>query len=304
MGDISIDVGELSKPATVLINKISNAVGILYEPRRIKQKAKAEVEAQETKVLGSLKIQDIIEQRALIRLVTEEVKNQENIESITSKALTSLDADAKPDEIEDDWLRNFFSKCKLISDDEMQTIWSKILAGEANNSGTFSKRTIEFLSMMDKSDAVLFDNFSKFCWYRCSKCSLPLIFDYSSDDNLYKKFDISYHTLNHLSMIGLINFENLGLEQSFNSDDKTLELNYYGRILILDIQDNKKLNVGFVSLMKVGSDLMSVLHPMISSDTLASQYYNEYYHSVVNNLYHQGIVLSEPLENKMKLKNI
>ena len=38
-GNVIIELGKLSEPATVLIEKISNATGILYEPKRIIKKA-------------------------------------------------------------------------------------------------------------------------------------------------------------------------------------------------------------------------------------------------------------------------
>jgi len=43
-GTSLINLGDLSKPATVLIEKISAAVGALYEPRHIKRVAQAEAE--------------------------------------------------------------------------------------------------------------------------------------------------------------------------------------------------------------------------------------------------------------------
>ncbi len=51
-GNSLINLGDLSKPATILIKKISNAVGILYEPRRIKNTAKAEAEADKLNDYG------------------------------------------------------------------------------------------------------------------------------------------------------------------------------------------------------------------------------------------------------------
>jgi len=119
-----------------------------------------------------LEIEDI-QKRALYRLAIEEIKKQENIESITEKSFSSL---------EDDWLSNFFDKCKLISDNEMQTLLAQILAGESNTPGTFSKRTIEFISILDKSDALLFDNFLKYCWFIGGY--QPLIIDYN-DNQIY-----------------------------------------------------------------------------------------------------------------------
>lgn len=51
-GKSLIDLGDLSKPATVLVEKVCNAVGILYEPRRIRQRAKAEADAARTTALA------------------------------------------------------------------------------------------------------------------------------------------------------------------------------------------------------------------------------------------------------------
>jgi hypothetical protein len=43
-GNSIINLGDLTKPATTLIEKISDAVGVLYQPRQIKRLAKAESE--------------------------------------------------------------------------------------------------------------------------------------------------------------------------------------------------------------------------------------------------------------------
>lgn len=292
-----INIGELSKPATVLVEKISNAVGILYEPRRIKQKAIAEAEASKTKALMDLEIEDI-QKRALNRLVSEEIRKQENIESITEKSFASLEENATPEKIEDDWLSNFFDKCKLISDDEMQNLWAQILAGESNTPGKFSKRTIEFMSTLDKSDAILFDNFLKYCWYIGNY--QPLIIDYV-DNEVYIKNNIHFGTLMHLNEIGLISFEPLsGFKKVFSID--TFSIGYYGRILNLDFTKMlaKELKNGHVNLTKIGSDLAQVSHPNIFQKTDGqNEYIEEFYHYIVEKLFKTNILLSEPLSNKL-----
>ena len=45
-GNSVINLGELSKPATVLIEKIADAVGGIFKPYQIKRLAKAEAEAE------------------------------------------------------------------------------------------------------------------------------------------------------------------------------------------------------------------------------------------------------------------
>jgi hypothetical protein len=73
-----------------------------------------------------------------------------------AKALPEVSPEAKPESMEDDWIANFFDKCRLISDEEMQSLWARILAEEANASGRFSKRTVDLVGTLDKSDALLF----------------------------------------------------------------------------------------------------------------------------------------------------
>lgn len=300
MPNISVvDVGKLSKPATVLVEKISNAIGILYEPRRIKQKAIAEAEASKTKALMDLEIEDI-QKRALNRLVVEEIKKQENIESITEKSFSSLTEEATPENIEDDWLSNFFDKCKLISDDKMQIIWSQILAGESNAPGTFSKRTIEFMSTLDKSDAILFDNFLKYCWFVGDY--QPLIFDYKN--KIYDSANITFRTLRHLDEIGLISFHTNGNLQKIYNTTTTI-IGYYGRLVNVEFKnlEKKDINIGCVDLTKIGLDLAKVTHPNIYKKTdNKNEYLDNFYHYIIEKLFKENIILSEPLSNKIYIQ--
>src|SRR5256714_1083005 len=158
-----INLGELSKPATVLVEKISDAVGGIFKPYQLVRVAKAEAQADRVRVEGQIEISDI-QRRAFHRFLEEEAKKQKNIEDITSNALPLLEENSQPNEVEDDWITNFFDKCRLISDDEMQGLWSSVLAGEANSPGKYSKRTVNFLSDLDKSDAELFTRLCGFGW--------------------------------------------------------------------------------------------------------------------------------------------
>src|SRR5437667_5580904 len=101
-----ISLGDLTKPATVLIEKIAEAVGGGFRPYQIKRVAKAEAEADKIRALAGVEISEI-EQRALVRMIGEEGKKQKNIEDIAAEALPKLNETAKPEEIENDWLANF-----------------------------------------------------------------------------------------------------------------------------------------------------------------------------------------------------
>jgi hypothetical protein len=154
-GNPLINLGDISKPATVLIEKISDAIGGYFKPYQIKRVAKAEAEAEIIKAQAQIEVTDL-QRRALVRFVAEESRKQDNMEKITQKAIPLLEESSNPEKVEDDWIINFFDKCRIVSDEEMQSLWAKVLAGEANSPGTYSKRTVNFLGSLDKTDAQLF----------------------------------------------------------------------------------------------------------------------------------------------------
>jgi len=109
------------KPLTKLIEKVADASGVLFEPTRIIRKAKAEAKAKKIHALADDEITDI-QKRAVDRLLIEETKNQENIEAIISLSAPHLNEEAKPENMDNDWVRNFVDKAKIISNNDMQML--------------------------------------------------------------------------------------------------------------------------------------------------------------------------------------
>ena len=83
---------------------------------------------------------------------------------IIDKASDFLEEGADIRDIDVDWRANYFDNCRAVYDEDMQTLWAKILAGKANNHNTYSKRSVNFVAKMDKKDAKLF---TEFCRYVC-----------------------------------------------------------------------------------------------------------------------------------------
>jgi hypothetical protein len=253
-GNSIINFGDLSKPATVLIEKVSDAIGALYKPRHIKRVAEAEAEAEKIKALAGIEVSEI-QQRALVRLVQEEGKKQENIENITSNAAKQLGDNAKPENMEEDWISHFFEKSRNISDKEMQGLWSRLLAGEANKPGSYSKRTIDLVSSLDKPDANLF---TQLCTFAIASGDLfPLVLDYQAD--IYVRRGINFGTLNHLDSLGLIKFNSL---QNFMLQKlpKNITL-FYSKIPIifkLKEEADNTFEIGHVMLTKSGQQLAPI----------------------------------------------
>ena len=253
MNDL-INVGNLTKPADTLVKKISNAVGDFFEPRQIIRVAEAKAEAAKIEAQSEIEITDL-HRRAARRWIGEEAQHQRNMESITAKALPQLNETATPSSIEDDWIVNFFEKSRIVSDNEMQELWSRVLAREANGPGTYSKRTVNFLSDLDKGEAALF---TKFCGFVFVIGSLvPLVFDVQAE--IYNNHGIDFGALQHLESIGLVKFEPL---TSFLQQDvpKRFTVHYYGRPLNLEMSKDagNKLNIGKTLLTRTGNELAPI----------------------------------------------
>lgn len=280
-GKSLINLGDISKPATVLIEKISEAVGGYFRPYQIKRVSKAEAEADIIKVESQIAITDL-QRRALQRFVLEEAKKQENIESITEKAISQLTDSATPDKVENDWITNFFDKCRIVSDEEMQSLWAKVLAGEANAPGSYSKRTVNFLSSLDKNDAMLFSALCGFVWQ--IENIVPLIYD--SDGEIYNKEGIIFNTLTHLDAIGLISFEPLlGFRRL--KLPKTVTVFYYGTPLIVEFgkeQDND-LDLGRILLTNTGQELANIC---------GSKPVEGFQDYVIQRWFSQGLIIMSP----------
>ena len=264
-----INLGDLNpiKPVNTLIEKISDAVGILYEPLRIRKAAEAEAYAAIIKAQAENEITDLqqraehhriaenertdLQRRAEHHRIVEDMRYYKNMEDIIAQAIPHVDKNAEPENMDDDWITNLFEKSRIVSDAEMQSLWARVLATEANTPGTLSKRTVNLLSDFDKSDAELFTAFCGFCWE--IRNIMPLIFDTNAE--IYEKHGINIDTLSHLETIGLIHFESL---QTFTEENPPKDVYYYGKRLNLGISEGTPLCIGPVILTKIGQELFLI----------------------------------------------
>ena len=145
----------LSKPVTKLIETVSAGCGVLYEPTRIRRKAQAEADARIITAYAQAEVQNIA-QRAGERIAYTEIRNQQNIESIVDKAKELLPAEVSSDPVNPDWTAEFAEQCKRTSDDELQNLWARLLAGEVAKPGTSSRHTLEIVKNLEPLDANAF----------------------------------------------------------------------------------------------------------------------------------------------------
>ena len=258
-GNSLINLGDLSQPVTILIEKISDAIGVVYEPTKIRRNAKAAADANRIMVLSDLDLQSEVAHRGIQRLITQQTKKQINIENIIQQSIEELPDSAEVEQLDEDWLANFFDKCENVSNETMQLMWAKLLTSEATKSGTISKKTINLVANIDKEDAENFTSFCQFVWNL--GIPTPLIFDIN-EDPILREQGIYFTTLNHLHSIGLITL-NLSNDYRMSIPSKEKIYSYFDRTIKFefDKQEANKLPIGACLLTIAGVELFNICKP-------------------------------------------
>lgn len=281
-GKSLVDLGKLSQPATTLIEKISDAIGVWYEPRRMIKQAQAQAYVDLIK-FNSARQLSTLEQRAMESFIAREAKKQDNIEQITATAINSLDSDSAPEEISNDWLNYFFSKCEHITEPEMQRVWGEILARKASSVTGYTKKTIEVLSILESVDA---ESFVRFCSYAVELNDTPELFIFDTASNFYREKDVNFGTSLHLQTLGLITYSGEGYSIDASTDVKdheddeeklVLPAEYFGKkleILIPKvtgglINDDVAIGHGQINLTTAGLELLSICNAKADPHFLA-----------------------------------
>ncbi|WP_112944597.1 MULTISPECIES: DUF2806 domain-containing protein [unclassified Rhizobium] len=94
--------------------------------------------------------------RALSRYVSDLHRKQENREAVAQKTAEHL-ADSPPAEDtegpSDDWMNVFEEYAEKASSEELRETWARVLSGEIRKPSSFSLRTLQFISVLDKTTA-------------------------------------------------------------------------------------------------------------------------------------------------------
>ena len=258
-----VDLGKLAEPINTLITKIADAAGVLYEPTRIRKKAQAEADAALIAATNQLKIDDL-SQRALKRFIKEESIKQSNIENILEKTFPDINEFADPTLLSNEWLLFFFERAKYASNDELQSIWAKILAGETNQHGSFSKSTLRILSEMSQEDASAFMKAISFTFKIGDENH---IFIYDFNDEIVKKNGLTFESINRLDILGLLSCSStFGYDVSELTQNTSASYNNKKISIIFKSKECFHLDCGQAILSQSGNELFKICSPNYSDE--------------------------------------
>lgn len=265
MSENSIIPNELFQPAADvvnnLINKISDAIGYIVEPRG-KRKDKEEAVAFLTEKIRNDSEMPPLAKAAAISNVRQMIQKYSNQNDIINLAMQQLNTNAQPEKIDNGWITEFLDKAQNISKDEMQKIFARILVKECEQEGSISKQLINILSIIDSDLANAFKRLCKYLVFIKFKNketnkegeNVQIIIGKVSkleEDHI----NLKYMEIEELSNIGLIRFVSIG---EYVKSDLITEF-VYGPFSykVKNIPPNGYL-VGQVDLTTAGAELASI----------------------------------------------
>ena len=102
-----------------------------------------------------------LRQRAGGRVIQQEMKRQQNFESVASQAAQKLPEKVSEEPVKSDWMARLYEGVKDVSDEKMQALWSSVLAGEVTQPGGTSLRTLDVLKNLSRQDAEIFERLAR-----------------------------------------------------------------------------------------------------------------------------------------------
>ena len=241
-----------------LVNKISDAIGWYATPHQVIRMASAEARAELIRARArdesaNAELTELF-QRAEFRSALEQAIEQANLEEIILKALPHLRESANPQAMDNDWIKNHLEKSRHVSDDEIQEWWARILAGEANKPGSYSKRAVNILSDLEKTEAQVFSNLCNFVW-NFDDAPVPLILDTSHA--IYTDSGINHGSCVYLDELGLVNYT--PPIQSYTQVEEGQIVSYHDqRIELKELTNRRGLGIGQVTFSISGTQLYSL----------------------------------------------
>jgi uncharacterized repeat protein (TIGR03899 family) len=191
---------EMKIIATAVKQNFQMTGGIEYKEERIAISSQKELPVVNNQTLF---INPPLEDRTLERLNFQEAKKQLNIENVTAFAAEQLknEQPVTDEPLDEDWTTRFFKIAEEVSNEEMQAIWGKILAGEIKQPKSYSLRTLELIRNLSKSEA---DIFMKVANFAIKSGSKNYIFIGKDEKVMTEKFNVSYMEIAALTESGLI----------------------------------------------------------------------------------------------------
>lgn len=182
-----------------------------------------------------------------------------------------------------DWFVRFFEDSGNISDEKIQDLWAKVLAGEIEQPGSFSLRTLDVLRSLSKSEAETLQTIASYAikigndYYISIDKTLQNQYGYSREmltmydcniieNNIASHYDLTAHGAGVFMKIGLLAcFANNQAAEKYSLDIQRFTKT--GNELIRLVTPNEKYLLDFFRRIKMQfPNLNLTVHPVIEDN--------------------------------------
>jgi hypothetical protein len=239
-----------TKAVIKLLDTCAGGIGKFLAPYHERRTAQATADEMVIKKKAEIEITSL-EARAAWRIADEEVKRQQRREAVLTKALPHMKGDVSDEPVDPDWTTTFFNVAQDISNEQMQELLSKLLAGEVAQPGTFSRRTVAAVQHMSPEELRWFEKVGALAWRHGRQFFLPRDEELS---NPFADYGVHYSILLHLGGMGLLLLEGAGIR--FRSD---MDL-WFGEstYVVADVQESDS-QVCIYPITATGSEILWAL---------------------------------------------
>ena len=141
-----------------LIETVGSVVKTLYTPTLTLKNGKAEVDVE---IYRKQQEGKLLENQTFTLYEITKLKNFVSSVGFAAMELQGDNEQVDP-KIEFDWIMRFFDAVGNISNEELQRLWGKVLAGEMKQSGTCSLRTMDIIRNLSQKEAEIFNKLSRY----------------------------------------------------------------------------------------------------------------------------------------------
>ena len=209
-------------------------------------------EYEKAKNSGIAGVQYISALRASANLINTAVKTSKYIEPGKINEI----------EIDNDFFWNTIEHSKNVSNEEMQELIAKIIAGEYNASGIYSMSTLQVVKMLGKLELELFE---KICSLLVSEEQIPQkLFSLLSDErNFMNELQIDFGSLQTLQSLGLF-LPNEMRRSANNLEKKNYRITYFDKNILFAPENENVSTIeipNFFGLSVVGKQILKHINP-------------------------------------------
>lgn len=193
----------------------------------------------------------------------ENLRHTENLINTAVKSAKYIDPNQTNDiKIDNDFFWNTIEHSKSVSNDEMQELIAKIIAGEYNKPGSYSMSTLYSIKMLGKEELELFERVSSLI---INGDSIPeSIFSLPENaKDFMSELKIDFGSLQILQNLGLFLPNNMTRSLE-NPSKEMFPLRYFDKMILFETSHESNFSIkmpGFYGLSITGKEIIKHLNP-------------------------------------------